>query len=67
MARQLIGAGMVDRLRLMTFRVLAGEAGREPAFQGVGCADLKLVQHRVLDGRVLLLEYHPTGDDIPRA
>lgn len=66
-ARQLIDAGMVDRLRLMTFPLLAGEVGREPAFAGVGSADLKLVEHRVLDGRVLLVEYHPTGDDIPRA
>lgn len=66
-ARQLIDAGLVDRLRLMTFPLLAGEAGREPAFEGVGSADLKLVEHRVLDSRVLLLEYHPTGEDIPRA
>lgn len=66
-ARQLIDAGMVDRLRLMSFPLLAGEAGREPAFEGVGSTDLKLVEHRVLDGRVLLLEYHPRGEDIPRA
>ncbi len=65
-ARQLIDAGLVDRLRLMTFPLLAGDAGREPAFQGVGSADLGLLQHRVLDGRVLLLEYRPTGADIPR-
>jgi hypothetical protein len=30
-------------------------------------ADLELVDHRVLDGRVLLVEYRPTGSDIPRA
>lgn len=67
LARQLLDAGLVDRLRLMTFPLLAGEAGREPAFQGVGSADLIPVDHRVLDGRILLLEYHPTGKDIPRA
>ncbi len=66
-ARQLIDAALVDRLRLMTFPLLAGEAGREPAFDGVGSADLDLIEHRVLDGRVLLLEYRPTGADIPRA
>jgi dihydrofolate reductase len=66
-ARQLIDAGAVDRLRLMTFPLLAGDAGREPAFEGVGSADLDLADHRVLDGRVVLLEYRPTGEDIPRA
>ena len=29
--------------------------------------DLELVDYRVLDGRVLLVEYRPTGRDIPRA
>jgi hypothetical protein len=30
-------------------------------------ADLELASHQVLDGRVLLVEYRPTGKDIPRA
>jgi dihydrofolate reductase len=67
LARQLIAAGLVDRIRLMTFPLLAGEFGRQPAFADVTSADLELVDHRVLDGRVLLVEYHPTGKDIPRA
>jgi dihydrofolate reductase len=66
-ARQLIGAGLVDRLRLMVFPLLAGPDGREPAFAAVASTDLELVDHRVLDGRVLLVEYRPTGNDIPRA
>ena len=66
-AQQLITAGVVDRLRLMTFPLFAGDAGREPAFANVASADLELVDHRVLDGRVLLVEYRPTGKDIPRA
>jgi dihydrofolate reductase len=65
-ARQLIGAGLVDRLRLMSFPLLAGPYGREPAFMDVSSTDLELVDHRVLDGRVLLIEYRPTGNDIPR-
>ncbi|MBO3750026.1 dihydrofolate reductase family protein [Streptosporangiaceae bacterium NEAU-GS5] len=67
LARQLLGAGLVDRLRLMIFPLLAGPDGREAAFQGVDSADLELIDHRVLDGRVLLVEYRPTGRDIPRA
>jgi dihydrofolate reductase len=66
-ARQLLEAGLVERLRLMTFPLLAGSSGREPAFADVTSADLELVDHRVLDGRVLLVEYRPTGRDIPRA
>jgi dihydrofolate reductase len=67
LARQLLGAGLVDRLRLMIFPLVAGPSGREAAFQGMDSADLELVDHRALDGRVLLVEYRPTGKDIPRA
>jgi dihydrofolate reductase len=67
LARQLIDAGLVDRLRLMTFPLIAGDAGREPFFASMASADLELVAQRVLDGRVLLVEYRPTGKDIPRA
>lgn len=66
LARQLIGAGLVDRLRLMVFPLIAGPFGREAGFEGVDCADLELVSHRALDARVLLVEYRPTGRDIPR-
>lgn len=65
-ARQLLAAGLVDRLRLMIFPLVAGPPGREAAFNGADSADLELVDHRVLDGRVLLVEYRPTGNPIPR-
>jgi dihydrofolate reductase len=64
---QLVAAGLVDRLRLMTFPLFAGPDGREWAFTDIASADLELVEHRVLDGRVLLAEFHPTGKDLPRA
>lgn len=67
LARQLTNAGLVDRLRLMTFPLIAGDAGREAFFANMASADLELVDHRRLDGRVLLVEYRPTGRDIPRA
>lgn len=66
LARQLMRAGLVDRLRLMIFPLIAGDAGREPFFSDMASADLELAEHRVLDGRVLLVEYRPTGKDIPR-
>ncbi len=67
LARQLLAAGVVDRLRLMVFPLLAGPAGREAMFDGVASTDLALVGQRILDGRVLVVEYRPTGQDIPRA
>jgi dihydrofolate reductase len=67
LARQLLAAGLVDRLRLMVFPLFAGDAGREPAFADVAADELELVSQRVLDGRILLVEYRPTGNDIPRA
>ncbi|THV28449.1 dihydrofolate reductase family protein [Glycomyces paridis] len=63
---QLLGAGLVDRLRVLTFPLFAGDAGRDRAFADVAAADLELVDHRVLDGRIVLAEYRPTGKDIPR-
>ena len=63
--RQLIDAGLVDRLRLMTFPLLAGTDGREAAFADVSSTDLELVDHRVLDGRILLVEYSPSRPGHP--
>ncbi len=65
-ARQLLAAGLVDRLRLVTFPLLAGEAGREPAFSHASSAELQLLDTRVLDGRIHLADYRPSGRDIPR-
>ena len=65
-ARQLLDAKVVDVFRLMVFPLLAGPDGREPAFAEMASTDLELVDHQILDGRVLLVEYRPTGNDIPR-
>jgi dihydrofolate reductase len=63
---QLLNAGLVDRLRLMTFPLVVGASGSDPAFADVVANELELVDHTVLDGRILLIEYRPTGRDIPR-
>jgi len=65
-ARQLFSAGLVDRLRLMTFSLLVGTSGRDPVFADMTSADLELANHQALDGRELLVEYRPSGRDIPR-
>lgn len=65
-ARQLLAAGLVDRLRLLTFPLLAGEAGREPAFADIVSTELQLTDTHVLDGRIQVAEYRPTMHDVPR-
>jgi dihydrofolate reductase len=44
---QLVDAGLVDRLRLVTFPLFAGPSGREWAFNGIASADLELADHRI--------------------
>lgn len=67
LVHQLARAGLVDRLRLLSFPLIAGDTGREALFADMASADLELADHRTLGGRVLLVEYRPTGKDIPRA
>jgi dihydrofolate reductase len=62
LVRSLVGLGLVDRLRIMTFPLTLGEAGREPALAGYPRAALELVGTRVLDSRLVLLEYRPRVD-----
>ena len=62
-----MSASLVDRLRLMIFPLIAGTQGREASFADMASAELELVDHRILDGRVLLVEYQPTWRESPRA
>jgi dihydrofolate reductase len=57
----LLEHGLVDRLRLMTFPVLLGDAGREPVHAVSSRIDLRLSATTVLDSRIVLLEYEPTA------
>ncbi len=62
LVRQLLDAGLVDRLRLMVFPLIVGETGTEPVFAGMGDSGLELLGHSVLDGRIVLSEYRRAGD-----
>jgi riboflavin biosynthesis pyrimidine reductase len=55
----MVGLGLVDRLRIMTFPLTLGGAGREPALAGYPRAALELVSTRVLEPRLVLLDYRP--------
>lgn len=61
--KSLMGAGLVDRLRLVVFPQILGETGREWIFDGLPDIDLQLVGTDVLDGRLVVLEYRPANAD----
>jgi len=60
LSRSLLAAGLVDRIRILTFPLILGASGRERIFEGLPDVDLQLVSARTLDGRLQLLEYSPT-------
>ena len=61
LVRQLLGTGLIDRLRLLVFPLIAGETGQEPAFAQFPDVALDLVGQSVLDRRIVLSEYRPSG------
>jgi dihydrofolate reductase len=60
LCRTLLGAGVVDRFRVVVFPVITGATGSERIFDGYPDIALELVDHRTFDGRLQLLEYVPT-------
>jgi dihydrofolate reductase len=61
LVRQLISAGQVDCLRLIVCPLVLSKTGIEPVFSGYPDVQFKLLDTRVLDGRVLVLDYQPDG------
>jgi dihydrofolate reductase len=61
LVRQLLVAGLVDRLKLVVCLLVLPQTGIEPTFEGLPDMGFDLLSTKVLDGRVLLLEYRPTG------
>ncbi|MFI7040217.1 dihydrofolate reductase family protein [Microbispora rosea] len=59
LVRSLMELGLVDRLRVMVFPLTLGGDGREPAYAGYPRTGLQLAGTRVLDSRIVLLEYRP--------
>ena len=58
--RQLIAAGLVDRLRLIVFPHVLGQSGHEPVFTGYPETSLDLASTTVLDARLVVCEYRPS-------
>jgi dihydrofolate reductase len=59
LVKSMVQLGLVDRLRLMVFPLILGSAGREPIYAGHPRASLELIDTKVLDSRLILLEYRP--------
>ncbi len=60
LCRTLLGAGLVDRFRVVVFPVITGSTGRERIYDGWPDVSLDMVSSRTFDGRLQLLEYVPT-------
>ena len=65
LCRALLGAGLVDRFRVVVFPVITGATGKDRIFDDYPDVALELVDTRTFDGRLQLLEYVPTVLDGP--
>jgi dihydrofolate reductase len=60
LCRSLLEAGLVDRFRVVVFPVITGKTGTGPIYDGYPDVALEMVDSRIFDGRIQLLEYVPT-------
>jgi dihydrofolate reductase len=60
LCRSLLGAGLVDRFRVVVFPVITGTTGRDRVYDGYPDVTLEMVASGTFDGRLQLLEYVPT-------
>jgi dihydrofolate reductase len=61
LVRSMLRLGLVDRLRITVFPLTLGPDGREPIYAGYPRASLELTGTRVLDGRIVMLDYRPAS------
>jgi dihydrofolate reductase len=60
LCRSLLGAGLVDRFRVVVFPVITGSSGRERIYDDYPDVALEMISSRTFDGRIQLLDYVPT-------
>ncbi len=65
LCRSLLGAGLVDRFRVVVFPVVTGATGRDRIYDGYPDVRLDLVESHTFEGGLQLLEYVPTVLDGP--
>lgn len=63
LVRSLLRLGLLDRLQLQVYPVVLGTTGTKPVLEGFDRTTLRLLDSRVLDGQVVLLDYQtaPSG------
>jgi dihydrofolate reductase len=57
LVQSLLKLGLLDRLQLQVYPVVLGTTGTKPIFEGFDRTTLRLVDSKVLDGQVVLLNY----------
>lgn len=65
LCRSLLVAGLVDRFRVVMFPVITGATGRERIYDGYPDVALDLIDSRLFDGKIQLVEYVPRMLDGP--
>ena len=65
LCRSLLGAGLVDRFRVVMFPVITGATGSERIYDGYPDVALEMIDSRTFDGRTQLVEYRPRVLDHP--
>jgi dihydrofolate reductase len=65
LCRSLLEANLVDRFQVVVFPVITGATGKERIYDGYPDVALELVDARMFDGRLQLLEYVPKVLDGP--
>jgi dihydrofolate reductase len=65
LCRSLLDGGVVDRFRVVVFPVITGATGKDRIFDAYPDIALDLVDSRLFDGRLQLLEYVPNVLDGP--
>jgi dihydrofolate reductase len=60
LCRSLLKAGLVDRFRVVMFPVITGATGAERIYDGYPDVALDMVDSRIFDGQIQLVEYVPT-------
>jgi dihydrofolate reductase len=61
LVRSLLKLGLLDRLQLQVYPAALGTTGTKPVFEGFDRTSLALVDSKVLDGQVVLLDYQPAA------
>ena len=59
LCQSLLGAGLVDRFRVVMFPVITGATGSERIYDGYPDVALEMTDSRTFDGRIQLVEYRP--------